>query len=45
MKWIFVGISIGDKLIIDGSEIFKEEWQKTGKGTRVTDDKLVRLCL
>lgn len=45
MKWIFVGSSIGDKFIIDGIDNFKEEWQNTGKHTRVTDDKLDRLCL
>lgn len=37
MNWRFAGSAAEDKFIIDGIDIFKEEWENTGEVIQVKD--------
>ena len=37
MSWEFIGISTGDIFIIDGVDIFKEEWESIDRTVNVLD--------
>lgn len=37
MGWNYIGITTKDSFIIDGVDVFKEEWKNTGKIANVVD--------
>ena len=37
MGWTYIGFTTNDSFIIDGVDVFKEEWKNTGKIANVID--------
>lgn len=37
MSWKYIGVTANDSFIIDGVDVFKEDWENTGKIAHVID--------
>lgn len=37
MGWKYIGVTASDSFIIDGVDVFKENWENTGKTVHVVD--------
>jgi len=37
LEWKYIGVTTNDSFIVDGVDIFKEQWKNTGKIAHVVD--------